>query len=158
LHRFAASHALARFTARAALACICIFSVLRAQEGIAADVIETIRRVKDSVVAVGTFEPGRAPPFQFRGTGFVVGDGTIVATNAHVLPPLLDSAHSESLAILIPGPAVDNAQVRKAQRLAIDPNVDLALLQIGGGALRPLKLQDPASARFSGRSRLRIAG
>ncbi len=42
------------------------------------------------VVAVGTFQATRVPQFRFAGTGFVVGDGTLVATNAHVLPAVLE--------------------------------------------------------------------
>src|SRR5947207_10185814 len=53
--------------------------------------ISTIERVKGSVVAVGTFERTRVPAFQFRATGFAVGDGSLVATNAHALPAILDS-------------------------------------------------------------------
>ena len=49
----------------------------------AGDVMGTIERVKGSIVAVGTYERMRSPPFQFRGTGFAVGDGTLIATNAH---------------------------------------------------------------------------
>ncbi|UCE31920.1 MAG: serine protease, partial [Burkholderiales bacterium] len=51
---------------------------------------ETIARVKASVVGVGTFEATRSPQFRFLGTGFAVGDGSLVATNAHVLPKKLD--------------------------------------------------------------------
>ena len=51
----------------------------------------TIERIKPSIVAVGTFEPTRNPQFSFAGTGFAVGDGSLIATNAHVLPKVLDS-------------------------------------------------------------------
>jgi S1-C subfamily serine protease len=51
---------------------------------------DTIAKVKSSVVAIGTFQKTRRPPSVFRGTGFVIGDGLYVATNAHVLPEKLD--------------------------------------------------------------------
>jgi EpsI family protein len=54
----------------------------------------SIPRVKLSIDAVGTFQATRAPQFRFAGTGFVIGDGTIVATNAHVLPAVLEPGNT----------------------------------------------------------------
>jgi serine protease Do len=108
---------------------------------------DTIARVKRSVVAVGTFERGRNPAFQFRGTGFAVARGTTVVTNAHVLPATLDPRHDEVLAILIPGARAETAQVREVQRLAVDVGMDLALLRLQGDALPPLKLGDSAGVK-----------
>src|SRR5207302_9848891 len=91
-----------------------------------ADRLATIERVRNSVVAIGTFERTRSPQFQFLGTGFAVGDGTIIVTNAHVVPPLLDAARSETIAILLPGrtkDAKDEIQVRDAKQIAIDIGV-----------------------------------
>jgi S1-C subfamily serine protease len=105
--------------------------------------IETIERVKRSVVAVGTFERSRSPQFQFLGTGFAVADGTMIVTNAHVVPRLLDPEKRESLAIMIPLPDKDDpnqAQVRDATQVATDPDSDLALLRISGAPLPPLKV------------------
>src|SRR5437762_2651042 len=65
-----------------------------------ADRLTTIDRVRNSVVAVGTFERTRSPQFQFLGTGFAVGDGTIVVTNAHVVPPLLHAARTDTTGVL----------------------------------------------------------
>ena len=61
---------------------------------------EQIARIKPSVVAVGTHQRTRSPQFAFRGTGFVVGDGTLVATNAHVVPDTIESDKLETIAIL----------------------------------------------------------
>ena len=47
---------------------------------------ETIALVRPGVVAVGTMQATRRPPAKLRGTGFVIGDGTLVVTNAHVVP------------------------------------------------------------------------
>jgi S1-C subfamily serine protease len=108
-----------------------------------AGAIETIQRVKRSVVAVGTFERTRSPQFQFLGTGFAVEDGSLIVTNAHVLARVLDPAQHETYAILIPMPDKDDpnkAQVREATQVATDADSDLALLKISGPALSPLKL------------------
>lgn len=62
-----------------------------------ADLPETIERIKPSVVVVGTYQQTRSPQFVMRGTGFVVGDGRQVATNAHVIQQALDEAAGERL-------------------------------------------------------------
>ena len=108
----------------------------------AGEVVGTIERVKGSIVAVGTYERMRSPPFQFRGTGFAVGDGTLIATNAHVVSGVLDAAHLEVLGILIPGPERDKVQFRQARQLAVDTGSDLALLRIDGQPLPALRMRD----------------
>ncbi len=112
--------------------------------------VETIERVKGSVVAVGTYESTRTPPFQFLGTGFAVDDGTVIVTNAHVVPRLLDPARREALAILIPlsdQGDPNRVQVREAKEVALDPGSDLALLRIAPPALPPLTLGRSADVR-----------
>ncbi|HVE51671.1 MAG TPA: serine protease [Casimicrobiaceae bacterium] len=114
------------------------------------NVEDTIAKVKGSVVAVGTFERTRNPSFQFMGTGFAVGDGTLIATNDHVLPATLDSAKREEIAILLPAPPRDGkeqVQVRIAKAVARDPVHDLALVRIEGQALQPLAIGDASSVR-----------
>ncbi len=115
-----------------------------------AGAIETIERVKGSIVAVGTFERTRSPQFLFRGTGFAVEDGTLIVTNAHVLPQLLDPAQRETIAIMIPLPDKDDpnqAQVREAKQVAIDADSDLALLRIPGPPLPPMKIGESGDVR-----------
>jgi S1-C subfamily serine protease len=116
----------------------------------AAERSATIERAKASIVAVGTHQRARTPPFEFRGTGFVVGDGTLVATNAHVLPAVLDAAHSEALAIVLPAPPKDGkqqVQFREAHQVAVDVSTDLALIRISGPPLPALKLQEAEDVR-----------
>jgi serine protease Do len=117
-----------------------------------AETEETIARVKQSIVAVGTFQKARSPAFQFRATGFVVGDGTLVATNAHALPDRVDADRFETIAILIPGQGeAGRLQVRRASVAIADAEHDIALLKIEGGALPAVKLGDSAQVR-EGRS------
>ena len=118
-----------------------------------ADRFATIERVRASVVAIGTFERTRSPQFEFRGTGFAVGDGSIIVTNAHVLPSLLDPARRETIAVLLPGrvkdprDAKEDIQAREVKQIAIDTSSDLALLKLNGAALPPLKIRDSDSVR-----------
>lgn len=102
---------------------------------------ELIVTAKPSVVAVGTWNPTDNPRFGFRGTGFVVGDGNLVVTNAHVLPPELPAGSLATLAIQTPK-TVQPSQQRNASVLALDRTHDLALLRIDGSPLPALKLSD----------------
>jgi serine protease Do len=111
-----------------------------------AQVPATIERVKASVVGIGTFQKTRAPAFRFLGTGFAVGDGATIVTNAHVLPQVLEVDKGEAFAVLIPGPARE-AQLRTATRGADDPVHDLALLRIPGPPLPALPIRDSESVR-----------
>jgi S1-C subfamily serine protease len=107
-----------------------------------------IDRIKPSVVAVGTFQQTRQPQFSFRGTGFVVGDGRLVATNAHVLPAKLDAGSDpETLVVLLPAQRASERLVRPAKPVATSAEYDLALLQLEGPPLPALTLGDSAGVR-----------
>ena len=106
----------------------------------------TIAQVKASIVAVGTFERLRNPQFSFAGTGFVVGDGLLVATNEHVVPRTLNNDRGESIAVAIPA-ADSTVQIRPARRAAADGASDLALLRIEGKPLPALTLGDAQAVR-----------
>lgn len=108
---------------------------------------DAIERVKPAVVAVGTFQKLRSPAFQFLGTGFAVSDGTLVATNAHVVQTLIEGDQRESLAVQVPGLGGRQAQVREARVVAVDKSHDTALLRISGAALPALALRDPEAVR-----------
>ena len=110
---------------------------------------DTVDAIRPSVVAVGTHQTTRRPPSVFRGTGFVVGDGQLVATNNHVIPDRLDEASRERLVIFAGrGKTMD---MRSVTVVARDPEHDLALLRIAGGALKPLRLAGDGVVR-EGRS------
>ncbi len=142
-HRIAAPH----FTRRRVLLAGLASALLPGRTAMAASLSQAIARVKPSVIAVGTFQRTRSPAFAFRGTGFVVGDGTLVATNAHVLPGVLDSQKQEVMAVALPGPEGGPARVHAGRTVAIDAAHDLALVKFEGAKLAPLELGDSASVQ-----------
>ncbi|MGZ8215965.1 S1C family serine protease [Methylomagnum sp.] len=107
---------------------------------------DVVALIKPSIVGIGTFQRVRTPPTEFRGTGFVVGDGYHVITNAHVLPAAIDYAHMESLAVFVPGGKTSS--VRQAVTVAVDEDHDIAYLKIGGtGPLPAVRLGDSGKVR-----------
>lgn len=123
---------------------------------LAAGLPEAIERVKPSVVAVGTYQKTRSPSFAFRGSGFAVGDGTLIATNAHVVPEVLQTEARETLMVLTHVPGAKDPQPREAQLLALDRDHDLALLRISGAPLPAVTIgsgegvNDGRSVAFTG--------
>lgn len=105
----------------------------------------TVERIKPSIVAIGTSLPTRRPPHRFVGTGFVVGDGTYVLTNAHVVPRNIASDQKEILVVF--AGEVSGAGARTATLVADDPVHDLSLLKISGAPLPAFKLGDSDRVR-----------
>ncbi|GAA5185537.1 hypothetical protein GCM10025771_41600 [Niveibacterium umoris] len=112
-----------------------------------ADLVETVQRIKPSIVAVGTMQRDRTPQFRLLGTGFVVGDGSLVATNSHVVPATLDNEHFEELIVVTFGSAGEQ-KAAKVTKVGSDPMHDLALLKFPHGVSFPaLTLDDGMHAR-----------
>ena len=125
-------------------------ALLAAAAGLAlpvqADLVSVIAASKASVLPVGTFKATDSPRFGFRGTGFVVGDGSLVATNFHVLPPAAEVESGQAMVVLT-SRTDDVGQLRRAQVVATDRPHDLVLLKIEGRPLVPLVLDEPGAAR-----------
>ncbi len=112
-----------------------------------AELRETVKRVKPSIVGVGTYFPTRQPPGRLLGTGFVVGSGRQVLTNAHVFRASLEDPGNrrgrppEEFAV---------AFVQRGDRISYDHVVlvaedaihDVALLEFTGKPLPALTLGD----------------
>lgn len=123
----------------------CLFLGSLVSPFVYAEFADTIERIKPSIVVVGTYKKTNSPQFVLRGTGFVVGNGNIVATNAHVVP---DSAESDAPALVIQARNErGEPQVRRARLLQRDRDHDLAIISIEGPALPALILQNSDSVR-----------
>ena len=109
------------------------------------DFADTVQRVKQSIVGVGTVETTRRPPHRFAGTGFVVMGGSHVLTNAHVIPDQLNDERREYLAVFLP--ADNGRKPRRAVVVKRDAEHDLALLSIEGPLLPALVLGDDRQVR-----------
>lgn len=130
---------------RGALAFAGVAACLWAAATTGAELSDTVRRIKPSIVGVGTVQLLRRPPGRFVGTGFVVADGRHAVTNAHVIPKKMDRAGKEQLAILIPRDG--KGETRKAEVIGTDRKHDLALLRFEGKPLPAMALADSRKVR-----------
>jgi S1-C subfamily serine protease len=106
---------------------------------------DTIERTRPSIVGIGTVQKTRRPPARLVGTGFVVGDGRHVITNAHVIPKEINSAKLEYLAVFT-GKG-NSPKARKAVKVKVDETHDLVLLRIEGKPLPALSLGRSSQVR-----------
>ena len=84
--------------------------------------------------------PTRNPSAVFLGTGFAVGNGRLVVTNAHVTNKSLDSAHLEQYAVFY---RLDHKEHMILADLTVtDEEHDLALLSLIQGQLPALEIGD----------------
>lgn len=106
----------------------------------------TVKRIKPSILAVGTYYPTRRPPARLIGTGFVVGDGNHVVTNAHVYAACIEDGGTKRKKeraaeyVVVFLEAGDSTTYRHAKLIAKDPDHDLALLRFTGSNLPSLVL------------------
>ena len=118
---------------------VCLLWLFLATSAGAADLTSTVARIKPSVVGIGTFQQTRSPSTVLNGTGFAVGDGRHVVTNAHVLREL-NAPQKEELVVLVSGSSEPEA--RNAVIVAVDRGRDIAVLRIDGAPLPALTIGD----------------
>lgn len=111
-----------------------------------AELAETIQRIKPSILVVGTYKKTGSPQFAMRGTGFVVGNGSLVATNAHVVADITDP---ETILVVRIGQGrnQNESRLRPAKVIASSKAHDLAVLALEGDPLPALKLNNSDSVR-----------
>jgi S1-C subfamily serine protease len=102
-----------------------------------------IDAVRPSIVGIGTAYPPRQPNVKgnrvvYLATGFVVGDGRHIITNAHVLNVELDVDNNQTLAVFS-GRGIE-VTAHPAVEVRRDDEHDLAVLQIQNSTLPPLRL------------------
>lgn len=132
-----------------AISCIAMISGASSQ-----DLTETIKRIKPSIVGIGTYRSTRRPPAVLVGTGFVVGDGKQVLTNSHVYASCLedargkgekgDKAASDRAAeyVVVFLRSGDSTPYRHAKKVSEDKVHDVAILEFTGDRLPAMSLGD----------------
>lgn len=91
--------------------------------------VEATRRVRGSVLGVGSYAPKDTPSVIYYGTGFAIDDGLTVVTNDHVVEGIRQHDRLEQMRLFFPDGAIEG---RRATVLAEDRFHDLALLRLEG--------------------------
>jgi len=123
---------------------LAIFAGLGSQT-VLAQMAETIEKIKPSIVVVGTYKKTSSPQFQLRGTGFVVANGSLVATNAHVVPE--NASPDDPVLVVMVRNAQGETQIRRAELSRRDKEHDLAVIRIDGAPLPALTLSNSDKVR-----------
>ena len=105
-----------------------------------AEFVDIVAKIKPSVVGIGIHTPTSRPQNTLRGSGFVIGDGQYIVTNAHVLPTELNDDLLQKMAVFVG--AGKSAKVRKAKIIATSDEYDLAVLKISGTPLPAMSLAE----------------
>lgn len=131
---------------------IATFLLLALSPALQADSLpDVIDQLRSSIVGVGTAYPPRqpnikGPPSSLLGTGFVVGNGLQIITNAHVVPKKLDTDNKQALVVFSGRGKLIRAHPARVVRSDLEH--DLALLEIEGTPFpAPLKLGDSGTVR-----------
>ncbi len=122
-----------------------VFNPLLISPAKADNASRAIAQLKPSVVAIATLHRTRVPAMKFIGTGFVVGDGQTVITNAHVVQAVGVSDAGETLGIVSGNGTLTD--FREARLINQDAERDLAQLKYDGPALPALKIGNSDNAR-----------
>ncbi|RKF14372.1 serine protease [Alginatibacterium sediminis] len=121
---------------------ILIFICCVSRLAFAANLPDTIETIKPSIVGIGKYNKLSSPRATLSGTGFVVGNGTFVATNAHVVDGLKSDNPKDQLVVFIGQGR--KPIIRDAKVAAIDRIHDLAILKISGSP-QPAMVVDSTS-------------
>lgn len=106
-----------------------------------ADLINSVKKIKPSVILVGTFSQIDSPRFYFRGTGFVVALGNHAITNAHVLALSPGDEYIKKIFVQVWAPP-KSWNMRFAEVISVDSVHDLALLSFDGSAVPSVRLSN----------------
>jgi len=122
-----------------ALATVLTVSVAQARQPDEPDpFVESVRRVRASVVAVGTYSRTDRPTIRYFGTGFVIGDGSMIATNHHVADAIRRANREKDMQVFFPDSLPTEG--RRATIIGEDEKHDVAILRFDGAKATPLEM------------------
>ncbi|WP_162532456.1 S1C family serine protease [Candidatus Scalindua japonica] len=107
--------------------------------------VETINRIKPSIIAVGTYHPLSRPAVKFYGTGFVISRNGFAITAEHVISAIARNGEMGNLYAFFP----DTGNSIKVSAKLISKNIkyDLSIIKLKGSGFDYLKLGDSSSVK-----------
>jgi len=124
--------------------CVLIGMLWVAHGAAATSLVQHVATLKPAIVAVGSYLPTRRPPQSILGTGFVIGNGQYILTNAHVIPDINQSEREQLSVISGTG---KKAKIHKVTLVATDTLYDIAVLKLKKGRLPAVILGDDARVK-----------
>ncbi len=112
--------------------------------------VAAVKALRPSVVAIGSYLRTDAPTVKYFGTGFVVYDGRVVITNAHVVEGLRQAQRLDHLRVYFPDTRDVDGRVGRV--LLEDAFHDVALIAFEGQPAPPVKISsvEPDQGRTVG--------
>lgn len=118
-----------------------IFTLGLCQISQAHDLVKRVKQAKQSVVGIGIYDPLGSPRAALHGSGFVIGDGTLIATNYHVVEKPLSEESKQHRAVFVGQGSMPETLLAKVVK--IDALHDLAILKVDK-KLKPFALASDA--------------
>lgn len=94
----------------------------------ASELVNTVAKIKPSVVGIGVYAPMATVSNRLDGSGFVVGNGQFVVTNEHVISAELEEGIKSNRVVFVPDGR--RSKVIGINRIVTDIEHDVAILEI----------------------------
>ncbi|MHC4455188.1 MAG: trypsin-like peptidase domain-containing protein, partial [Planctomycetota bacterium] len=102
------------------------------------NLVETIKKVKPSIIAIGTYHPRSRPAVNFYGTGFVFSKNGYAITAEHVISAINKKDDEGNLYAFFPD--VGNSKKFRARVLKKNTKYDLAIIKLEGSGFNHARL------------------
>ncbi len=107
------------------------------------NLVKTIKKVKPSIIAIGTYHPLSRPAVNFYGTGFVFSEDGYAITAEHVIRAINKKGGEGNLYAFFPD--VGNSKKFKARILVKNTKYDLAIIKLEGSGFNHVRLGNSSS-------------
>ncbi|ODS33219.1 MAG: protease [Candidatus Scalindua rubra] len=105
--------------------------------------VKTIKKVKPSIIAVGTYHPLSRPPVKFYGTGFVYSKNGYAITAEHVISAIYQKDDIDNLYAFFP--KTGNSEKVKARVVTENKRYDLSIIKLEGSGFSYVQLGDSST-------------
>ncbi len=102
------------------------------------NLVETIKKVKPSIIAIGTYHPRSRPAVNFYGTGFVFSKNGYAITAEHVISAINKKDDEGNLYAFFPD--TGNSKKYRARVLSKNIKYDLAIVKLDGSGFNHVRL------------------
>ncbi len=125
--------------------CCFVLFLLIANDGVTAQtkdnsLVETIKKVKPAIIAVGTYHVLSKPSVKFFGTGFVYSKEGYAITASHVINAIYKKDDIDNLYVFFP--ETGNSKKNRAKVVADNQKYDFSIIKLEGSGYSYVSLGD----------------